>query len=138
MAKKKKEEKPLELKHLALGGAVTICVMIILFLLIQFSSEPEGEYDKFARCIVDSGAKMYSAWWCSHCQNQKDIFGDSFKILEDGGVNVECSPDGIQTFSAECLELGIRGTPTWRFSNGNELGGFLTLPRIAEETGCEI
>lgn len=138
MAKEKKEEKRLELKHYALGGAVVIFMMMILYSVIKVSPEPEGEYDDFAQCVVDSGAKMYSAWWCPHCQNQKDAFGSSFRILEEGGVHFECSPGGIQTFSQECLELGIQGTPTWRFSNGNELGGFLTLPRIAQETGCEI
>jgi len=36
-----------------------------------------GTYDTLAQCIADSGAKFYGAFWCPHCQNQKQAFGSA-------------------------------------------------------------
>ena len=39
-----------------------------------------------------SGAKMYGAFWCSHCADQKEEFGSGADI-----PYVECFPDGFKT-----------------------------------------
>ena len=67
--------------------------------------------DEFAKCIADSGAKFYGAFWCSHCKDQKDLFGDSAQYLP----YVECStPDGNNQLPV-CADEGIKIYPTWRF-----------------------
>ncbi|XP_075524052.1 thiol-disulfide oxidoreductase LTO1-like [Primulina tabacum] len=46
-----------------------------------------------ARHLRSIGAKLYGAFWCSHCQDQKEMFGrEAAKLLN----YVECFPDGIK------------------------------------------
>src|SRR6266700_8112952 len=45
--------------------------------------------DGFAQCLKDRGAKMYGAWWCPHCADQKEMFGFAFQYVN----YVECSPE---------------------------------------------
>ena len=35
------------------------------------------KYDAFARCLKDRQVKMYGAYWCPHCAEQKEMFGES-------------------------------------------------------------
>lgn len=73
--------------------------------LSQISTCPlTADKNAFAQCLTDKGFVMYGAAWCSHCQAQKALFGDSFKNIK----YVEC-PDNINF----CLDKGIKGYPTW-------------------------
>src|SRR5665811_873658 len=64
---------------------IFVSVIIILILgvamtiLTRRTNAPEvpGQYDEFAQCIKDSGTVFYGAFWCSHCQAQKKMFGSS-------------------------------------------------------------
>ena len=86
----------------------------------------------FAQCLKNQGALFYGAFWCSHCQNQKAMFGADAKDLPF----VECStPDG-QGQLAICQQNNIPGYPTWVFKDGSRLSGELTLAQLAEKTGC--
>jgi hypothetical protein len=87
---------------------------------------------EFAQCITDAGATMYGAFWCSHCESQKDMFGDSVDIIN----YVECStPDGKEQTN-ECALEGISGYPTWKFADGITVEGALPLSKIGEITSC--
>src|SRR5690242_11019622 len=37
--------------------------------------EPVVDIRAFAQALSASGTKMYGAFWCSHCNNQKALFG---------------------------------------------------------------
>ena len=59
---------------------------------------------------------MYGAYWCSHCNNQKQEFGmEATKLL----TYVECDKDGANSQNSLCREKKIPGYPTW------EIGGKL-------------
>jgi hypothetical protein len=99
-----------------------------------YESKKPGKYDVLAQCINDSGAKFYGAFWCPHCANQKKMFGVSQKLLP----YIECStPDGKGKLPI-CEEAGITGYPTWRFADGTELGGEVSLDVLSEKTMCPI
>ena len=115
-----------------------IVVVIVAFILFSNKEAGPGKYDELAQCIVESGAKLYSAWWCPHCSDQKKAFGNSFKILDEGGVHVECSPGGIKYFSEFCKSQGVSGTPTWMFPDGTKQSGKLSLEVIAQKTNCAL
>jgi hypothetical protein len=117
-------------------GMILVIVVLGVFIVKSISSG-SSKYDNFAQCIVDSGAKMYSAWWCPHCQEQKKLFGKSFDIIENAGLHVECSPGGTRSFSQFCRDAGITGTPTWKFADGTDAGGRLALNVLAERTNCQ-
>ncbi|XP_074372405.1 thiol-disulfide oxidoreductase LTO1 isoform X2 [Apium graveolens] len=66
-----------------------------------------------ARHLQSIGAKMYGAFWCSHCVEQKQMFGsEAAKLLN----YTECFPDGYRTgvkIDKACANVGIEGFPTW-------------------------
>ena len=90
--------------------------------------------DDFAQCITDSGATFYGAWWCPHCNDQKDAFGSSMKNI----VYVECSNPQGNARTPACTAAGIEGYPTWEFKDGSRQSGFVPLATLAEKTGCTL
>ena len=53
----------------------------------------QHKHDAFARCLTERGVKMYGAWWCPHCVEQKEMFGASFEYAP----YVECGIKGETT-----------------------------------------
>jgi len=99
--------------------------------LIWSRSQP-GRYDQLARCLTDKGAKMYGAYWCPHCKEQKEMFGASFKYVK----YIECSLPGGRGQNSLCRQAGIKGYPTWEFGDGSRQAGKLSLFELAEKAGC--
>ncbi|KAK3410526.1 hypothetical protein EUGRSUZ_J02496 [Eucalyptus grandis] len=89
-----------------------------------------------ARHLHSIGAKMYGAFWCSHCLEQKQMFGrEAAKILD----YVECFPDGYKKgtkIAKQCADVGIEGFPTWLI-NGEVLSGEQELSELARLSGFE-
>ncbi len=127
------QKKKDNMRYVALGGAMVMLFLAVIFIIIP---KPPVSED-FAQCVADSGAKMYGAYWCSHCNNQKTSFGDYWDILKEN-VYIECDAKGENPQSELCISEGIDGYPTWKFSNGKTLPGELSLEQISEETGCQL
>ncbi|VVB10122.1 unnamed protein product [Arabis nemorensis] len=90
-----------------------------------------------AKYLNSIGAKMYGAFWCSHCLEQKEMFGrEAAKLLN----YVECFPEGYKKgtkiFKA-CADAGIEGFPTW-IINGQVLSGEVELAELAEMSGFSL
>ncbi|KAL0798489.1 hypothetical protein Bca101_053664 [Brassica carinata] len=90
-----------------------------------------------AKHLNSIGAKMYGAFWCSHCLEQKEMFGrEAAKLLN----YVECFPEGykkgVQIFKA-CSDARIEGFPTWMI-NGQVLSGEVELAELAEMSGFTL
>ncbi|MEL7054580.1 MAG: hypothetical protein AAGM45_22750, partial [Cyanobacteria bacterium J06588_5] len=79
----------------------------------------------------DVGAKMYGAYWCPHCFDQKQLFG---QVAYKDMPYIECAEDGKNNQAALCASEGIRQYPIWRV-NGVELAGTQTLETLAEASG---
>lgn len=102
--------------------------------IIKESKKP-GKYDEFATCLETAGAKFYGAFWCPHCMEQKQLFGrKSSKLLP----YVECSTPDAKEQTQICIDEKITGYPTWRFSDGSEVGGTIPLATLAEKTSCVL
>jgi len=121
---KKKNKKTLLIILLVLAG-------ILIFSLNSENIE-DGKYDEFAKCLTDSGARMYGADWCGHCKEQKEMFGSSWQYVN----YIECDGGGFQT--AECENAGITGYPTWEFGDGSKIEGNLILQQISSITDCSL
>lgn len=93
-----------------------------------------SELDGFAQCINNSGAKFYGTFWCSHCANQKKMFGSAVKYLP----YVECSSSDGQEQLQVCKDNKIEGYPTWIFADGSILTGELSLQKLSEKTACPL
>ena len=84
--------------------------------------------EMLAKCLTENGAVMYGAYWCSHCNDQKGMFGDAVKFIN----YVECTED-----QQACAEAGVQGYPTWIFADGSSVAGAQQLGTLAAATGCE-
>ena len=71
------------------------------------------EAKTLAARLKAAGAQMYGAFWCSHCYDQKQIFG---KDAMAEFPYVECFPDGWKQgieIAAACKAADLNGFPTW-------------------------
>src|SRR3989344_1139331 len=117
---------------ITLGTIGLVLLPLIIYVLVASPKVSRGNYDQLAQCLTDKGAKMYGAYWCSHCQNQKRMFGPSFSKIN----SIECSlPDG-KTQTQACQEAGIKSYPTWEFGDGSRLEGEVSLETLAQKTNC--
>lgn len=88
-----------------------------------------GPYKEFAQCLTDANVVMYGTDWCSHCTDQKDMFGDDFDYIEF--VNCDFN-------SEECSAAGVYGYPTWTI-DGELLGaGVQTFQDLGEAASCTV
>ena len=103
---------------------------VVVFAVVVFLAWPStpGEYDTFATCLTDSGAVMYGTDWCSHCQAQKAMFGNSFEKIDF--VNCDFDKDA-------CLISGVTGYPTWVI-DGQNYPGQKPLTELSRLSGCEL
>ncbi len=71
---------------------------------------------------------MYSAYWCPHCHEQKELFGkEAVKELKI----IECAADGQNNQRSLCEIKGIDGYPSWEI-NGNFEYGIQSLDELAD------
>jgi|TARA_Y100000310_G_scaffold345277_1_gene463345 glutaredoxin len=113
----------------------TITTLVIVGLIIGLSSyglfksaTGPGEYDNLANCLTNKGIKMYGTDWCSHCKDQKVLFGKSFKKVD----YVNCD-----TRKQDCRDAGVSGYPTW-IINGEQYSGTQSLSELARLSECTL
>ena len=114
---------------------ISVIVIVVLTIgAVVFQKTAPGKYDAFAACLKEKNVTFFGAFWCPHCQSQKKLFGNSAKRLP----YVECStPDG-KNQTQICKDENIKSYPTWRFADGSEQTGEVSLENLAEKSGCEL
>ena len=102
-----------------------------------FYYRSEHKHDAFARCLKDRGVKMYGAYWCPHCQEQKEKFGSS---LEEFGPYEECGIQGQPHGETQaCKDEGIKQFPTWQFPpTGERVTRVFSLEELSDRSGCSL
>jgi glutaredoxin len=84
-----------------------------------------------AEHLSKQGAKMYGAYWCPHCSNQKQFFGEkAFSKIN----YIECDPRGKNPQVNLCRSAKITGFPTWEI-NGKMYQGMRSLNDLATLSG---
>ncbi len=97
----------------------------------QYSEE---ELVNLANCLTEKGFKFYGAFWCSYCNQEKEIFGSAAQYLP----YIECSDEETQEMTPVCVEAGIEGFPTWGLPDGTKSSGFKSLEELAKLSGCSL
>tara|TARA_Y100000589_G_scaffold331711_1_gene386501 strand:- start:1935 stop:2873 length:939 start_codon:yes stop_codon:yes gene_type:complete len=87
----------------------------------------------FAKFLSDNKIVMYSAYWCPHCHDQKQLFG---KEATEFLTVVECAKDGKNNQYSLCQTKEIEGFPSWEINN-NIYSGTRNLNELAEMTNYE-
>jgi len=95
---------------------------------------PEKEYSEeileiLAKCLDEKGAKFYGTPTCPYCTGQKEMFGQAAEYLP----YVDCTEK-----RDECEAANVGGVPDWRFPDGSQQLGMLTIEKLAELSGCEL
>jgi flagellar basal body-associated protein FliL len=91
--------------------------------------------DSFAKCLNAKGVRMYGAWWCPHCANQKEAFGYAFQYVN----YTECGEEGKpHSVNDQCKQAGIKNFPTWQFADGSRTEGELPLADLSQKSGCRL
>ena len=95
------------------------------------TSESTKESIELAKYLNNNGVVKYSAYWCSNCLNQSELFGkQAYKELNV----VECARDGINSQTQLCIDKKVKGFPTWEI-NGKLILGVLSLHELSKLTG---
>lgn len=150
-----------DIGQLVMTGIITLMVTLITTLLIYANlpstAQPSASGGNTGPAVVNTsspaevelakhlkqtGAKMYGAYWCPHCHDQKELFGKEAAAIYP---YVECAPDGVNSKTAVCQEIAPKiekqtgrsfGFPTWEV-NGQYLTGTQQLTDLATKSGYQ-
>lgn len=97
---------------------------------------------ELAKHLKQIGAKMYGAYWCPHCHDQKELFGKEAAQIYP---YVECASDGVNPQVSLCEQTAAKsqqqtgqafGFPTWEI-NGKFYPGTQSLTNLARISGYQ-
>mmetsp|Transcript_2840 Transcript_2840/g.6338 ORF Transcript_2840/g.6338 Transcript_2840/m.6338 type:complete len:338 (+) Transcript_2840:54-1067(+) len=88
---------------------------------------------RLGKALQARGAKMYGAYWCSHCFGQKQRLGqEAMRYVE----YIECAKDGEGSKTGLCKDRKVPGYPTWEI-NGELHPGEMSLDELEEMVGLK-
>src|ERR1700674_3712457 len=88
-------------------------VLVILGAYGAWWYHQNHRYDEFAKCLSANQVKMYGAYWCPHCADQKEEFGKSFRYIN----YVECAIQGSREMTPACKSAKVQHFPSWQFGS---------------------
>lgn len=120
----------------SLRKIVTALLIVAAFaVVIYLGLRKRGHrFDAFAKCLASKPTKMYGAYWCPHCADQKEMFASSFQYVP----YVECGVPGSRDEAQVCKDASIKHFPTWEFAGGERQEGTLALQALGAKTGCSL
>ena len=92
------------------------------------------KYDAFAKCLATKQARMYGLYWCPHCIEQKEMFGEAFHSVP----YVECAIKGSSEMAPACKIARVKLFPSWQFGEDPPKEGALSLEALSDKTGCSL
>ncbi len=84
-----------------------------------------------AEHLTSVDAKMYGAYWCSHCHDQKQLFG---KEAISKMPYIECDSNGPNAKPDLCNAAKVKSYPTWKIK-GKEFPGTQALLELGKVSG---
>lgn len=86
---------------------------------------------ELAKHLTANDIKMYGAFWCGHCHDQKQMFGqEAVREL----TYIECDPNGQNPQPDLCKAANIQGYPSWEIK-GQIFAGTQSLEDLAKLSG---
>ncbi|HEX4103973.1 MAG TPA: hypothetical protein VHZ04_00640 [Candidatus Paceibacterota bacterium] len=128
-----KTQRSIKRMRIAIWILAGIALVLGIYIYVSQLPPPFGKYDAFAKCISHTSTTFYGAWWCPHCHEQKNEFGDAAQYLP----YVECAnPDESET--QQCKDDGVVEYPTWVYPDGSTSTGVASLELLSEKTSCAL
>ncbi len=119
------------IKEILYYGVVLVVLMAIYVARRHYLNH---KYDGFAQCLASKQAKMYGLYWCPHCIEQKEMFGEAFHYVP----YQECAIKGSSEEVAICKIAGVTHFPSWQFGTEPPKEGVLSLEALSDKTGCTL
>lgn len=88
---------------------------------------PAQNIAELATCMTEKWLKMYGTERCSHCKDQKALFGDNFASVD----YIDCDAS-----KPACVAAGVQWFPTWVDTDGNLYPGTQSLEKLAAISQC--
>jgi hypothetical protein len=127
-----REPQPFPTRKVMITAIVLLAVGVVYFFGVY---RPSHKYDNFAKCLTQKNLKMYGAYWCPHCQDQKAEFDAAFKYVNYIECGVQGNPRGV---SQACKDAGIKRYPTWEFPDGSREELVFSLETLSAKSSCEL
>jgi hypothetical protein len=116
------------------GRTILIAVLIAVAVATYWWKRPRvSKLDAFAKCLAARQVKMYGLYWCTHCEEQKEMFGSAFQYVP----YIECGTKGSRAEQPSCKQDGVKNFPTWQFATERH-EGVLGLESLSEKSGCSL
>lgn len=119
------------MKKAAFWAVVIVAVALISYPVLNYffgSIVEPDKYDDFAKCLTEKNVTMYGTDWCKFCQEQKALFGESFKYINY--TNCDFGKD-------LCIAKKVKGYPSW-IINGEIYSGVKSLESLSSLSKCDI
>ncbi len=107
-------------KSLLFFVALVLAGILVAGYIFYYTSS--GRYDSFARCLAEKGVVMYGADFCMYTQEQRTMFGKSFKFINY--MDFSKNPD-------------VKITPTWEI-DGKLYPRVQSFEKLSTLSGCVI
>jgi len=108
--------------------------LVTAVLCTPVGTAQSNNLDAFAKCLAEKKATMYGSFLCPHCDDQRKLFGSSFRYVP----YIECSVRGTRQMTFPCIAAQIRYTPTWIFADDERRTGVQSLKELSTKTGCPL
>jgi len=133
---REKREKQAQARSSPVRKIVTAVLIVAAFAAVIYLGlrKRGSRLDAFAKCVAAKQAKMYGAYWCPHCAEQKEMFESSVQYVP----YVECGVHGSRDEAPVCKDAGIKHFPTWQFADGERREGTQPLQALGIKTGCDL
>lgn len=124
------EDKAAQAKVAAIGGAASLAAAATLYFVVgaqtpslgasagfestappRVRSKSSARAVELAETLKSRNARLYGAFWCSHCADQKETLGAEAAAIMP---YYECDAEGQNSKRDECQKVGVRGYPTWQ------------------------
>ena len=108
-----------------------VAIAIGIFLIRPYTETDdfsEDDIKNLAQCLGENGVTMYGSRYCSHCQKQKEMFGESFSLIN----YVECTTQGTL-----CARKNVPAYPSWEIK-GRIMVGEKTFEELSTLSGCPL
>lgn len=113
---------------------IFLIISVVAYIKLKPASDTDAET---AKCIGEK-ATLYIQLGCSHCQDQEELFGNSFQHIK----SVDCFFERDKCLNISYInsdtgtrQNGIVGTPTWIIDDTGYVG-VQTIEQLKTLTGC--
>jgi hypothetical protein len=136
--KKRQQERDRQSSGAGSRKSAALAVILIICALLYYAAwhHRSHKYDKFAQCLTSKQATMYGLFYCSHCADQKEMFGESFHYVHYVECALKAPPDPV--LAPQCQAAGIKLFPSWQFGADPPKEGVLSLEELSEKSGCSL